>query len=62
VTAGAMRRQEEVMVIGAAGALAALDLLRIDDIVGVPVINGMHFTPLIDAVRSYIIRSLETGS
>jgi hypothetical protein len=36
---------EGLTAIGAAGALAALDLLRIDDIIAEPGINGRHFTP-----------------
>jgi hypothetical protein len=48
---------EGVTAVGAAGALAALDLLGIDDMIADAATNGRYFTPLIDAVRRYVIAS-----
>jgi hypothetical protein len=52
---------EGLTAIGAAGALAALDLLRIDDMIADAAANGRHFTPLSDAVRRYVIEQLDAS-
>jgi hypothetical protein len=48
---------EGLTAIGAAGAVAALDLLKTDYMVSLNGMEGEHVTPLINSVRRYIIAS-----